>query len=163
MKIMSRYAQIPLTVVIALGIGTSLSGCSSDTNDKSTDGGSSQIEQDATTDAVENVPAENASSKDIVDEDGDIPAWLAEGFPLYPGSRVAASGESGDVTIISFSVPNAEEQEIYDWFVEKYSENGWASSYLDDESKSFEAENADGRTASVNVTKATFVISASQG
>ncbi len=163
MKSTSRYAHLSLTVALALGIGISLGGCSTEPNETSTDGGPSQIEQDATTNGTEHTPAEDAASKDIVDEDGEIPDWLAAGFPLYPGSRVAASGESGDFTIISFSVPSAEAQEIYDWFVEKYSEDGWVASYLDDESMSFEAENADGRSASINVTKSTFVISATQG
>lgn len=165
MKSMSRYAPITFTAVITFGIAVSLGGCSSDTTDAGTDGGSSPIEQAVTTSGTTTTPdADDATNaQDIVDEDGEVPDWLAEGFPLYPGSRVAASGESGDLIIISFSVPNAEQQEIYEWFVEQYSVNGWEASYIDDEHGSFEADNADGRTASINVTKSTFVISASQG
>ena len=102
----------------------------------------------------------DTDAQDIEDEDGELPDWLSEGFPLYPGSRVAASSEVGDIAIVSFSVPNAEAQEIFDWFIAQYSAEGWVTDYVEPDGMALEATNADGRNASIDVTKSTYVISA---
>lgn len=163
MKKRSHSAQVPLAVALVMGIGLSLGGCAAEPTDNGGGAGSSQTEQGATIDGGEKAPAEDAGSKGFIDEDGEVPDWVAAGFPIYPGSVVAASGGAGDKTMISFSVPNADEQTIYEWFVEQYSQDGWEIRNPDDVHSDFDATNTDGREAYFNVTDATFVMSVSKG
>lgn len=165
MKNTAHFAQVPLAIVLVLGVSISLGGCAAETTDTTSGSGTSQSDQGNSTDAGEQAPAEGADSKGFVDPDGEVPDWVAAGFPIYPGSEVAASGEASGLTIISFSVPSvdADGEELYNWFVEQYGQNGWTARNLDAEHMSFDAENSDGRTSSVNVTKATFVMSVSKG
>ena len=153
--------RTPLAIAITLGVSLALGGCAAETADIEND--TSQTDEGGSTDAGENAPADDAGSEGFVDKKALVPDWVAAGFPIYPGSVSAASGESGGSTMISFSVPDSDEQTIYDWLVEQYSQNGWEARNLDDDNSGFDATNADGREAYFNVTKATFVMSVSQG
>ncbi len=155
MKTTSRFAHTPLAIALALGIAVALGGCASEPIVDGGDTGSSQ--------SGENTPAEGASSTGFTDKKGLVPDWVAEGFPIHPNSVSAGAGEAGGETMISFSVPNVDEQDLYDWFIEQYSQNGWEAHDLDPVSYDFSATNADGRKAYVNVTKSTFVMSVKRG
>jgi len=163
MKNTSHSAQSLLSAAVVLGLGVSLAACSTQPTNDDSSAVSSQTEQVETSDGEVSAPAEDTVSQGFVDEDGDVPDRVADGFPIYPGSEVAAAAESGDKTIISFSVPSAEAQAIYDWFGDEYSQNGWEARNMDDENMSFAADNTDGRSATINVTKSTFAMSAGQG
>lgn len=164
MKNTTLSARATLAVAVALGIGISLGGCAAGSADNDSGAGSSQTEQGTTTDSGD-APADNASSDGFVDPDGEVPDWVAAGFPIYPGSEVAGFDEISGVTMISFSVPSVDPdgKDLYNWLVDQYSQNGWTTRNLDDEHMSFDADNADGRIASINVTKATYVMTAEKG
>ncbi len=157
----AHNARVALSVAIVLGVGFSLGGCAAE--QAGDGGGTSQTDQGSSADSGDKAPADDAGAKGFVDEDGDVPDWVAAGFPIYPGSKAAASAKASGITIISFSVPKSDEQTIYAWFVDQYSQNGWSATNLDDAHHSFDATNTDGSTSAVNVTKATYVMSVSQG
>jgi hypothetical protein len=163
MKKPSLHARVPLALATVLGLSITLAGCSSDPEEPAGAADSSQTTQAATPPADENPPADDTPDGGLVDEDNVVPDWVTEGFPIYPDSRVAASSDGGTTFIVSFSVPAAEERTIYDWFVDQYSQNGWVGRDFVEDSGSFEADNADGRTVSIDVTKSTFVMTAQQG
>lgn len=165
MKQSPQSAHAPLLIALVLGVGLSLGGCATQPADSGGTSNSSQEDPGTPSDGDNSGTSDGDSSQGFVDEDGDVPDWVAAGFPIYPGSVAAGSGEAGDLTIISFSVPDvgSDGQELYAWFVDQYSQNGWSTSGLDDEHMSFEASNTDGRTASLNITKATYVMSVSKG
>lgn len=156
-----KFARAPLGIAILLGASLTLGGCAPEPGTPNTDAPAS--DQSSSNGATENPPADDSGPKDLVDDEGIVPDWFPGEFPLYPGSVSAGFGEVADKTMISFSVPGSDEETIFQWFVEQYSQNGWEAHNLDEVSSDFDAINADGREAYINVTKGTYVISASRG
>ncbi len=153
-----NYATRSLIVALALGVGVAIGGCASTPADETA--GDSATEQTQGESRAEEQPAEEGgAAADIVDEDGEIPGWMLDAFPLYPGSEVAGAGESGGMTMISFFAPD-DEATLYAWFIEQYGQNGWTVTETDDENSAVSATYADGHEAWINVTKATYVIEA---
>lgn len=153
-----NHAVRSLIVAFALGTGLALGGCASTPADETT--GESATEQTQGESTAEEQPAdEGGAAGGVVDEDGEIPGWMLDAFPLYPGSEVAGAGESGGMTMISFFAPD-DEATLYAWFIEQYGQNGWTVTETDDESSAVTATHADGYEAWINVTDATYVIEA---
>lgn len=160
-------ARVPLALALAFGLGIALGGCAAEPAGGGDTEGSSQTEQGTTTGTDNEAPIEDAGSKGFIDEDNEVPGWLADAFPIFPESRVAGASEVSGVTIISFFTPSPDDQAVYSWFVDQYSQNGWTVDKTDEKNLRIVAGHESGHTADINVTQATgnatWVISAEQG
>lgn len=162
MKHLTGSTPLSLALALAVGVTLSLSGCAPEPAGNGGDTGTSQTEPDAATDNAEK-PADGPNEYGFIDEDGAVPDWVAEGFPLYPGSVNYAVTEAAGSQILGFTVPNVDEATIYQWLVDQYSQNGWESYDHNDETSDFGATHADGRETYINVTQSSYVMTAKQG
>ncbi len=183
-----------LALAVALGVGLVLGACSADqatggtsaseptslaraadgATDASVDdaasgeagvGEASEAEAPGTDAASDDVASEDADSEDSDDE---LPGWIADAFPIYPGSTVAAVDSSGETSIASFFTPSDDGEAVYQWFLDQYGQDGWTIDNTNDESMDLSASHVDGLTASVNVTQpdglnASWVMTAARG
>lgn len=154
MKNTSHSAKTSLAVALVLGIGIALGGCAAEPVTGGSGPDSAQTDPGAKPDT---------NDKGSVDKNADVPGWVIDGFPLYPGSENYAVTESYGTQILGFTVPKSDEATIYQWFVEQYSQNGWESYDHNDETSDFGATHADGREVYINVTQASYVMTAKQG
>lgn len=162
MNATSKIARTSLAIAVVLGISFSLGGCAAEPAVNDGGAGKSQTDQGATSDGADKAPRNEVNSHGFVDKKGEVPDWVADGFPIYPGSVFYAGSESHGTQILGFSVSDADEQTIYKWLVEKYSQDGWQARNFDEVSSDFDAIHADGREAYINVTQSSFVMTAKQ-
>lgn len=165
----TAHKMVPLA--LALGVGLVLSGCSADQVSGTPSSAVSQADTAAPTapddaaaaespsedTSVEDVPTDDVAPEDAdseESEDDELPSWIADAFPIYPGSTVAAVDKVADTSMASFFTPSDDGQAVYQWFIEQYGQNGWTIDSTNDDSMDLYASHADGLSAYVNVTQA---------
>ncbi|MDN5894925.1 MAG: hypothetical protein L0H93_12980 [Nocardioides sp.] len=145
-----------IALLAALGLMFGLTAC----------GGSGADSDSGSTKTGDSPRAQDTSPGDVEGDslgDKQIPGWMAAAFPIYPNAEIAASAESGETTIVSFSTPESDDQVLYSWFLEHYAQAGWTIENMDEVHSKIDANHTSGHTVSINVTDGTFVLMATQG
>jgi hypothetical protein len=138
-----------LALIAILGVGGIVTACSAAPADEGDADGQSEVQNGATDEDAES--QDNSDGDDSEDDSDEIPAWIADNFPIYPDSRVTTVSGTGPV-IIGFIVNTGDGQAVVDWYKEQYSQNGWATDLVQNDGARFNAEHADGYMAVVGVT-----------